>query len=210
MKKVTVVNHPLVQHKLTHIRKSSTPSKEFREYLNEITTIMAYEVLKDIKLKDIVIDTPVVKDAKGVEIAERLNLYPILRAGQGMVDGFLSIMPSAKVGHIGMYRDEETLQPVEYLMKYPKDTEKDTYNIILDPMLATGGSAILAIEKLKAVGIENLKLVVLVASQQAVDVITDKYPEVEIFTASIDSVLNDKGYIEPGLGDAGDRIFGTK
>lgn len=210
MNKVTVIKHPLVQHKLTHIRKETTPSKEFREFLNEITTLMAYEVLKDVELKEITIDTPVIKGAKGVEIADKVNLYPILRAGQGMVDGFLSVIPSARVGHIGMYRDEETLQPVEYLMKYPKDTEKDTYNIILDPMLATGGSAILAIEKLKAVGIENLKLVVLVASQKAIDVITEKHPDVEIFTTSIDPVLNDKGYIEPGLGDAGDRIFGTK
>lgn len=210
MSKVTVIKHPLVQHKLTHIRKKSTTSKEFREYLNEITTIMAYEVLKDIKLKDIIIETPVMEGVHGVEISDKVNLYPILRAGQGMVDGFLSIIPSARVGHIGMYRDEETLQPVEYLMKYPKDTEKDAYSIILDPMLATGGSALLAIEKLKAVGVENLKLVVLVASQKAIDVITVKHPDVEIFTASIDPTLNDKGYIEPGLGDAGDRIFGTK
>ena len=210
MKNVTVVNHPLVQHKLTHIRKKQTPSKEFREFLNEITMIMAYEVLKDIKLKEITIDTPVTKGAPGVEIADKVNLYPILRAGQGMVDGFLNIIPSARVGHIGMYRDEETLQPVEYLMKYPKDTEKDTYNIILDPMLATGGSALLAIEKLKVVGIENLKLVVLVASKKAIETIAEQHPDVEIFTASIDAVLNDKGYIEPGLGDAGDRIFGTK
>lgn len=210
MKNVTIIKHPLVQHKLTHIRKKTTHSKEFREYLNEITTIMAYEVLKGIKLKDIKIDTPVVKDIDGVEIAENVNLFPILRAGQGMVDGFLTVMPSSKVGHIGMYRDEETLEPVEYLMKYPENIGKDTYNIILDPMLATGGSALLAIQKLKSVKIENLKLVVLVASQKAIDKITSEHPEIEIFTASIDPILNDKGYIEPGLGDAGDRLFGAK
>ncbi len=209
MKNVKLINHPLVQHKLTHIRKSSTSSKEFKEYLNEITMLMAYEVLKDIKLKEIEIETPVAKTI-GVEIDDKVNLYPILRAGQGMVDGFTTIIPSARVGHIGMYRDEKTLQPVEYLFKYPKDTERDTYNIIIDPMLATGGSAIAAIEKLKEKGIQNLKFVALLGSQQAIDLIIEKHSDVEIFIAAIDSKLNKNGYIVPGLGDAGDRIFGTK
>ncbi len=209
MAKVTVVNHPLIQHKLTHIRKKTTPTKEFKEFLDEITRLMAYEVLKNIQLEDIEIETPIAKTI-GKQISERVNLYPILRAGQGMVDGFTTTIPSAKVGHIGMYRDEETLQPVEYLFKYPKDTEKDTYNIIIDPMLATGGSAIAAIEKLKEKGIENLKFVALLGSQHAIDRITEEHPDVEIFIAAIDPELNDKGYIVPGLGDAGDRIFGTK
>ncbi len=209
MANVTVVNHPLIQHKLTHIRKKDTTSKEFKEFLDEITRLMAYEVLKDIHLEEIEIETPIAK-ATGVQISERVNLYPILRAGQGMVEGFTTTIPNAKVGHIGMYRDEETLQPVEYLFKYPKDTEKDTYNIIIDPMLATGGSAIAAIEKLKEKGIENLKFVALLGSQYAIDKITEKHPDVEIFIAAIDPELNENGYIVPGLGDAGDRIFGTK
>ncbi len=207
--KVHVVEHPLIQHKLTHIRRKETKSKEFKEYLNEITQLMAYVVLKDIKLEEIEIETPVAK-TKGVRIAEKVNLYPILRAGQGMVDGFTTTIPSARVGHIGMYRDQETLQPVEYLFKYPKDTEKDTYNIIIDPMLATGGSAIAAIDKLKEKGIQNLKFVGLLASKVAIEKITTAHPDVEIFVAAIDEVLNEKGYIVPGLGDAGDRIFGTK
>ncbi len=209
MSKVHVVEHPLIQHKLTHIRRKETSSKEFKEYLNEITQLMAYVVLKDIKLEEITIETPVAQTT-GYKISEKVNLYPILRAGQGMVDGFTTTIPSARVGHIGMYRDEETLQPVEYLFKYPKDTEKDTYNIIIDPMLATGGSAIAAIEKLKEKGIENLKFVGLLASQYAIDKITEAHPDVELFVAAIDKELNEKGYIVPGLGDAGDRIFGTK
>lgn len=209
MKKVTVINHPLIQHKLTHIRKKETNSKEFREYLNEITTLMAYEVLKDIKLEEIKIETPMAM-TKGVVISEKVNIYPILRAGQGMVDGFLKTIPSARIGHIGMYRDEKTLQPVEYLFKYPKDTEKDTYNIILDPMIATGGSAIAAIRTLKEKGIENLKFVSILGSELAIERITNEFPDVEIFIAAIDKELNSSGYIIPGLGDAGDRIFGTK
>ncbi|BDU67840.1 MAG: uracil phosphoribosyltransferase [Candidatus Tyloplasma litorale] len=208
-KKVTLIKHPLIQHKLTHIRKKDTNSKEFKEFLDEITRLMAYEVLKDIKLEEIEIETPIAKTT-GFRIAEKVNLYPILRAGQGMVDGFTTTIPFARIGHIGMYRDEKTLQPVEYLFKYPKDTEKDTYNIIIDPMLATGGSAIAAIEKLKSNGIENLKFVALLGSQEAIDNITKKHPDVEIFICAIDPKLDENGYIVPGLGDAGDRIFGTK
>lgn len=209
MKNVTVIKHPLISHKLTHIRRKETTSKEFKEYLDEITRLMAYEVLKDIKLEEVEIETPIAKTI-GHKISEKVNLYPILRAGQGMVEGFTTTIPSARVGHIGMYRDEKTLQPVEYLFKYPKDTEKDTYNIIIDPMLATGGSAIAAIDKLKEKGIENLKFVALLGSQDAIDAITSKHPDVEIFISAIDPELNEKGYIVPGLGDAGDRIFGTK
>lgn len=209
MTNVNLIKHPLITHKLTHIRKKETTSKEFKEYLDEITRLMAYEVLKDIKLEEIDIETPIAK-TKGYQVAEKVNLYPILRAGQGMVEGFTTTIPSARVGHIGMYRDEETLQPVEYLFKYPKDTEKDTYNIIIDPMVATGGSAIAAIAKLKEKGIENLKFVALLGSKEAVKRINKEHPDVEIFIAAIDDVLNEQGYIVPGLGDAGDRIFGTK
>ncbi len=208
-KNVTIINHPLISHKLTHIRRKETSSKEFKEYLDEITRLMAYEVLKDIKLEKINIETPIAKTI-GYRICEKVNLYPILRAGQGMVEGFTTTIPSARVGHIGMYRDEKTLQPVEYLFKYPKDTEKDTYNIIIDPMLATGGSAIAAINTLKSKGIQNLKFVALLGSKKAIENITRKHPDVEIFIAAVDAELNDKGYIVPGLGDAGDRIFGTK
>lgn len=208
-KNVTIINHPLISHKLTHIRRKETSSKEFKEYLDEITRLMAYEVLKDIKLEKINIETPIAKTI-GYRICEKVNLYPILRAGQGMVEGFTTTIPSARVGHIGMYRDEKTLQPVEYLFKYPKDTEKDTYNIIIDPMLATGGSAIAAINTLKSKGIQNLKFVALLGSKKAIENITRKHPDVEIFIAAVDVELNDKGYIVPGLGDAGDRIFGTK
>ncbi len=207
--KVVIINHPLILHKLTHIRKKETSSKEFKEFLDEITRLMAYDVLKNIKLKEIEIETPIAK-TKGYEIFEKVNLYPILRAGQGMVDGFTSTIPSARVGHIGLYRDEKTLKPVEYLFKYPKDTEKDTYNIIIDPILATGGSAIAAIDKLKENGIENLKFVALLGSKLAIEKITKKHPDVEIFIVAIDDELDENGYIVPGLGDAGDRIFGTK
>lgn len=209
MKNLTLIKHPLIEHKLTHIRRKETPTKEFKEYLDEITRLMAYEVLKDIKLETIDIETPISK-TKGKKISERVNLYPILRAGQGMVDGFFSTIPSARVGHIGMYRDKETFQPKEYLFKYPSDTEKDTYNIVLDPMIATGGSAIAAISKLKENGIQNLKFVSILGSQKGVDNLLKTHPDVELFIVAIDKVLNKNGYIVPGLGDAGDRIFGTK
>lgn len=209
MKNLTIITHPLITHKLTHIRKKETTSKEFKEYLYEITRLMAYEVFKNIKLEKINIETPIAKTV-GYQISEKVNLYPILRAGQGMVEGFTNTIPSARIGHIGMYRDEKTFNPIEYLFKYPKDTEKDTYNIIIDPMLATGGTAIAAIEKLKEKGIQNLKFVALIGSQQAIDLITKKHPDVEVFIVAIDSELDENGYIVPGLGDAGDRIFGTK
>jgi len=208
-KNVHVVEHPLISHKLSHIRKKETSSKEFKEYLNEITSLMAYEVLRNIKLEEIEIETPIAK-TKGVRVSEKVNLYPILRAGEGMVQGFTTMLPSIRIGHIGMYRDEETLQPVEYLFKYPADTERDTYNIIVDPMLATGRTASAAIKKLKSTGVKNLKLVTILCSKEAIGLVAQTYPDVEIFTAAIDPTLNEKGYIVPGLGDAGDRIFGTK
>ncbi len=209
MKNVIVLEHPLIQHKLTHIRKKETTSKEFKEFLNEISTLMAYEVFKDIKLEEIEIETPL-KKTVGYNLAEKVNLYPILRAGIGMVDGFISVVPSARIGHIGMYRDEETLTPIQYLFKYPKDTEKDTFNIIIDPMIATGNSALAAIEILKSQGIINLTFVALLGSKIGVEKIAKTHPDVKLYLAAIDPELNKKGYIVPGLGDAGDRIFGTK
>ncbi len=211
MEKVFEFKHPLIQHKLTHIRKKETSTKEFKEFLNEITRIMAYEVLKDVKLKDIEIETPI-KKTIGKEIDSSINLFPILRAGLGMVDGFIDLVPNIKIGHIGIYRNEETLEPTQYLFKYPKSTsDKEEINIVVDPMLATGGSAIEALDTITKNGFtKNIKFVVIVATKTALNRIRDKYPDIEIYVASIDEKLNDKGYIEPGLGDAGDRIFGTK
>ncbi|NOQ50437.1 MAG: uracil phosphoribosyltransferase [Mycoplasmataceae bacterium] len=208
-KNIHLIEHPLIEHKLTHIRKKDTSSKEFKEFLDEITRLMAYEVFKNIKLRKVTIITPMAK-ATGYELSERVNLYPILRAGIGMVNGFTNIIPSAKVGHIGMYRDEKTLMPIQYLFKYPKDTEKDTFNIIIDPMIATGNSAIAAVEILQSKGIKNLKFVALIASKQGIENLANKFPSLEIFIAKIDPKLSKSGYIVPGLGDAGDRIFGTK
>ncbi len=210
MEKVFELKHPLIQHKLTHIRKKETSTKEFKEYLNEITRLMAFEVLKDVKLKDIEIETPIMKTI-GKEISDSINLFPILRAGLGMVDGFVDLMPNSRIGHIGIYRNEETLKPVPYLFKYPKDTNKNQLNIVLDPMIATGGSALEALDMMKKNGFnKNIKFVAIVATKEAIEKIREKYPEIDIYVASIDNRLNDKGYIEPGLGDAGDRIFGTK
>ncbi len=211
MEKTFELKHPLIQHKLTHIRKKETPTKEFKEFLNEITRIMAYEVLKDVKLIDIEIETPI-KKTIGKEIASSINLFPILRAGLGMVDGFIDLVPNLKIGHIGIYRNEETLEPTQYLFKYPKSTPKmDEINIVVDPMLATGGSAIEALDTITKNGFtKNIKFVAIVATDKAIKRIREKYPDIEIYVASIDEKLNDKGYIEPGLGDAGDRIFGTK
>lgn len=212
MNKVFELNHPLIQHKLTHIRKKSTKPKEFREYLDEISTLIAYEVFKNLKLKSIKIETPITKTI-GKEVADSVNLFPILRAGIGMVEGFTNMMPTAKIGHIGIYRDKKTLEPKQYLFKYPHngDKSKSKLNIILDPMMATGGSVIEAIETLHKKGFtNNVKLAVIVSSRYAINRIQKQYPNIEIYVASIDEKLNEHGYIEPGLGDAGDRIFGTK
>lgn len=210
MNKIFELKHPLIQHKLTHIRKKETSTKEFKEYLQEITRLMAYEVLKDVKLKEILIETPIMK-TKGKEIADSINLFPILRAGLGMVDGFVDLMPNSRIGHIGIYRNEKTLKPVQYLFKFPKDTTKNQLNILLDPMIATGGSVIKALEMMRENGFDsNVKLVAIVATKESIEKIQAQFPNVEIYVASIDKALNKKGYIEPGLGDAGDRIFGTK
>lgn len=209
MSKVLEMNHPLIQHKLTFIRQKDTGAKEFRELVEEITMLMCYEVTKDMPLEDIEIETPVVTTKSKVLAGRKVALVPILRAGLGMVEGMLKMIPAAKVGHIGLYRDPETLKPVEYYFKMPSDLlERDL--IIIDPMLATGGSAIATISSLKARGSKKIKLVCLIAAPEGIAEVQKMHPDVDIFVASIDEKLNDHGYIVPGLGDAGDRLFGTK
>ncbi|GAA3655739.1 uracil phosphoribosyltransferase [Asaccharospora irregularis] len=209
MAKVTVTDHPLIQHKLTIMRDKNTGSKDFRELLTEITMLMGYEVTRDIQLTDIEIETPVVKTTAKVLEGKKLGIVPILRAGLGMVDGLVNLVPAAKVGHLGLYRDPETLKPVEYYCKLPKDIEEREM-ILVDPMLATGGSAVAAIDVLKANGATNIKLVNLVAAPEGIAEVQKYHNDVDIYVASIDEKLNDHGYIVPGLGDAGDRLFGTK
>ncbi len=209
MSKVNLVNHPLIQHKLTLIRDKNTGVKEFREAISEISMLLGYEVTKDLPLEEIEVETPIAIAKSKVIAGKKLAICPILRAGLGMVDGVLNLIPSAKVGHIGLYRDPETLKPVEYYCKLPSDiVERDV--LLLDPMLATGGTAVAAMEFLKEKGVENIKLMCIIASPESIEYVTSKQPDVEIFCAAIDEKLNDHGYIVPGLGDAGDRIFGTK
>ncbi len=209
MNKVVITDHPLIQHKLTLMRKTSTGSKDFRELLTEITMLMGYEVTKDLQLRDVEIETPIQKTMAKELDGKKLAIVPILRAGIGMVDGFISLIPAAKVGHIGLYRDPETCEPVEYYCKLPQDIgEREVF--LVDPMLATGGSATAAIELLRARGAKNIRMVNLVAAPEGISVVHEKYPEVDIYVASVDEKLNDHKYIVPGLGDAGDRLFGTK
>ncbi|MBC6695390.1 uracil phosphoribosyltransferase [Terrisporobacter mayombei] len=209
MSKVTVTDHPLIQHKLTLMRDKNTGSKDFRQLLTEITMLMGYEITKDLPLVDVEIETPVAKTKSKVIAGKKLGIVPILRAGLGMVDGLINLIPAAKVGHLGLYRDPETLQPVEYYSKFPQDIEEREM-IIVDPMLATGGSAVAAIDVLKANGAKSIKLVNLVASPEGIAEVQKYHNDVDIYVASIDEKLNDHGYIVPGLGDAGDRLFGTK
>lgn len=209
MSKVTVINHPLIQHKLSIIRDKNTGSKDFRTIVSEIAMLMAYEVTRDLNMADIEIETPICKATCKTLAGKKMAIVPILRAGLGMVDGMLNLIPAAKVGHVGMYRDEETLQPVEYFCKLPQDIDERNV-MIVDPMLATGGSAIDAISLLKSKGAKNIKLAVLVAAPCGVEAVQKAHPDVDIYTASIDEKLNENGYIVPGLGDAGDRLFGTK
>ncbi|EFM64571.1 uracil phosphoribosyltransferase [Peptostreptococcus stomatis] len=209
MKRVVITDHPLIQHKLTLMRKTSTGSKDFRELLTEITMLMGYEVTKDLPLRDVEIETPIQKTMAKELDGKKLAIVPILRAGIGMVDGFISLIPAAKVGHIGLYRDPETCEPVEYYCKMPQDIgEREVF--LVDPMLATGGSATAAIELLRARGAKNIRMINLVAAPEGIEVVHSKYPEVDIYVASVDEKLNDHKYIVPGLGDAGDRLFGTK
>lgn len=209
MKNVIVTDHPLIQHKLTLTRMKETGSKDFRELLTEITMLMGYEVTKDLPLEEIQIETPIKTAKSKVLSGKKLAIVPILRAGIGMVDGFISLVPAAKVGHIGLYRDPKTCEPVEYYCKLPQDIgEREVF--LVDPMLATGGSATAAIELLREKGAKNIRMVNLVASPEGIEAVHKEYPEVDIYVASIDEKLNEHKYIVPGLGDAGDRLFGTK
>lgn len=205
---VQVMDHPLIQHKVTLMRKKETGSKDFRNILEEITMLMGYEITRDLPLEDVEIETPVAKMIGKQISGKKLGIVPVLRAGLGMVQGMLNLIPTAKVGHIGLYRDPQTLEPVEYYCKLPDVEDRDF--IIVDPMLATGGSASAAITLLKEKGIENIKLMCLVAAPQGVQKVNADHPDVRIYVAALDDKLNDQGYIVPGLGDAGDRIFGTK
>jgi len=209
MAKVHVMDHPLIQHKLTYLRDIKTGAKEFRELAKEMSTLIAYEATRDIPLEDIEIETPICKTTGKIIAGRKVGIVPILRAGLGMVDGFLTLIPAAKVGHIGLYRDPETLEPVEYYCKMPADvTERDL--IVVDPMLATGGSAIAAIGFIKDKGVHNIKLCCLIAAPEGIKAVTEAHPDVDIYVAAVDEKLNDHAYIVPGLGDAGDRLFGTK
>lgn len=209
MSKVIELDHPLIKHKLTFIRDKNTGPKEFRELVTEVSTLMAYEVTRTMPLEEVEIETPIAKTKAQIISGKKVGIVPILRAGLGMVDGMLNLIPAAKVGHIGLYRDPETLQPVEYYCKLPQDVEEREL-IVLDPMLATGGSAIAAITFLKERGVKSIKLVNLIAAPEGVKAVQDAHPDVDIYVAAIDERLNEHAYIIPGLGDAGDRLFGTK
>jgi uracil phosphoribosyltransferase len=209
MGKLVILDHPLIQHKISLIRDKQTGVRDFRYLVEELAMLMAYEVTRDLPLKEVEIETPVATARTKVISGRTIGIVPILRAGLGMVNGMLNLVPAAKVGHIGLYRDPETLQPVEYYCKLPADaTERDL--IIVDPMLATGGSANGAIQLLKDRGVKNIKLVCLIAAPEGVDAVQKAHPDVDIFVCAVDKCLNDHGYIVPGLGDAGDRLFGTK
>ena len=209
MSQLHVINHPMIQHKLSIMRQSETGSKDFRELLKEISLLMGYEITRDLPLDDVEIETPICKMTAKRVSGRKLAIVPILRAGLGMVDGLLTLVPVAKVGHIGLYRDEETHEPVEYYCKLPEDID-DRLVIVTDPMLATGGSACDALTMLKKRGCTNIKLMCLVSVPEGIKKVQEKHPDVDIFVAAVDDHLNENAYIVPGLGDAGDRIFGTK
>ncbi|MBW7573537.1 uracil phosphoribosyltransferase [Caproiciproducens faecalis] len=207
-KQVFIMDHPLIQHKLTFLRDKNTGSKEFRELVGEIGMLMCYEATRDLPLEDTTIETPIGEAKTKVIAGRKLAFVPILRAGLGMVDGVLKMVPAAKVGHIGLYRDHETLQPVEYYSKLPQDIEERDV-IVLDPMLATGGSAIDAVTIIKRSKPKSIRFMCIIAAPEGVKAFTEAHPDVQLFCAAVDDHLNDVGYIVPGLGDAGDRIFGT-
>ncbi len=209
MSRVTVMDHPLIQHKIGIIRRKEVGSKDFRQMISEIAMLMCYEATRNLKLQDVEIETPIcttqVKELRG----KKLAVVPILRAGLGMVDGMLQMIPAAKVGHIGLYRDPETLEPVEYYCKLPADSsEREVF--VVDPMLATGGSAVEAIRMLKNKGVKNIRFMCIIAAPEGVKRMQEAHPDVDVYIGALDEHLNDHGYIVPGLGDAGDRIFGTK
>ncbi len=209
MGKLYVFDHPLIQHKLSYIRDKNTGTKEFRQLVNEVAALMAFEVTRDLPLKEVEIETPVEKATVKKLSGKKLGLVPILRAGLGMVDGIIDLIPAAKVGHVGLYRDPKTLMPVEYYVKLPSDVEERDF-LVLDPMLATGGSAVEAINSLKKRGAKNIKLLCICGAPEGVKAVQDAHSDVDIYLAALDEKLNDHGYIVPGLGDAGDRLFGTK
>ena len=209
MADVTVVNHPLVQHKLTLMRDKKTSTAEFRQLLREISLLLAYEVTTDLEMRDVDVETPLEVMPSQKLGGKKLCLVSILRAGNGLLEGMLDLVPSARVGHVGLYRDHETLQPVQYYLKLPENME-DRVAIVVDPMLATGNSAIAAVQRLKDVRPKQLKFVCLLAAPEGIEAFSKAHPDVPIVTASIDRQLNEKGYILPGLGDAGDRMYGTK
>ena len=209
MSKVMIMDHPLIQHKIGIIRRQETGSKDFRQLISEIAMLMCYEATRDLKLTDVEIETPISKMTAKELAGKKLAVVPILRAGLGMVDGMLSMIPAAKVGHIGLYRNEETLEPVEYYCKLPKDcAEREVF--VVDPMLATGGSATAAITMLKNKGVKKIRFMCIVAAPQGIERMQKEHPDVDLYVGALDDHLNENGYIVPGMGDAGDRIFGTK
>ena len=209
MSKVMIMDHPLIQHKIGIIRRQETGSKDFRQLISEIAMLMCYEATRDLKLTDVEIETPISKMTAKELAGKKLAVVPILRAGLGLVDGMLSMIPAAKVGHIGLYRNEETLEPVEYYCKLPKDcAEREVF--VVDPMLATGGSATAAITMLKNKGVKKIRFMCIVAAPQGIERMQKEHPDVDLYVGALDDHLNENGYIVPGLGDAGDRIFGTK
>ncbi|WP_404455865.1 uracil phosphoribosyltransferase [Virgibacillus necropolis] len=209
MGKVLVLDHPLIQHKLTYIRDKNTGTKEFRELVDEVAMLMAFEITRDLPLLDKTIDTPVMETNTKVLAGKKIGLIPILRAGLGMLDGMLKLIPNARVGHVGLYRDPETLQPVEYYVKLPTDIEEREL-IVIDPMLATGGSACDAIQALKKRGAKQIRFMCLIAAPEGVEKLKEEHPDVDIYIAALDEKLDEHAYIIPGLGDAGDRLYGTK
>jgi len=210
MEKFHVMNHPLIEHKLTILRNKKTGTKDFREIVNEIARLLAYEVSRDLPLEDVEVETPIMKTTQKQIAGKKVVVAPILRAGLGMVDGILDLIPAARVGHIGLYRDEETMEPVEYFIKMPNNLN-NRHMYVVDPMLATGGSAIAAIDSVieRGANPEHIKFLCIVAAPEGVEALREAHPEVEIYAASEDEKLNDDAYIIPGLGDAGDRLFGT-
>lgn len=209
MAKVVVMEHPLIQHKIGHIRKKETGTKDFRQTISEIAMLICYEATRDLKLSDVEIETPICKTTAKELKGKKMAIVPILRAGLGMVDGVLQLIPAAKVGHIGLYRDPETLNPVEYYCKLPADCA-DREVFVVDPMLATGGSSVAAIQMLKEKGCRNIHFMCIIAAPEGVEKMKAAHPDVDMYIGAMDERLNDHGYIVPGLGDAGDRIFGTK
>lgn len=207
--KTIELKHPLIEHKLAILRDKRTGTKEFRELISEISTVLCYEAMKDAKLEETEIETPLAKMKTGKLNEDKYAFVPILRAGMGMLDGVISVIPNAKIGHIGMYRNEKTFEPVNYYFKVPKDIENREV-IILDPMLATGGSATDAIELLKGKGVKRIKFLSIIAAPEGIEKVETEHPDVQVYCAHIDDYLNENKYIVPGLGDAGDRIFGTK